>query len=232
MEKGNNNEWMLLESKEADETVAWLYEESRKNLKKLREKIGLNQAEFAKLLGVSRAALSYYENGTRTPDIKFIMKVGVLTDCNFDFLLGDSPTMNNSHKFDIAKALSISEDEAEELRGLCEYGKIFRALLSSKKLRRITAKLRWSSEDIIKGQDYYDRVVWECMKEVEQLFITMLEAAIADTKERLAEAAEEEIEDGIEDEVVRSFDCNDSTQSLNNNPLQSFREKLSQEKED
>lgn len=181
MEENNVCELYRMEAEEVNHTVEWLYEKSRKNLKNLREELGVNQADFAKALGVSRAALSYYENGSRTPDVKFILRVGVLTDCNFDYLLGDSPTMKNQ-KVDIAKELLLSEKEADNLRRLCEFSPAFRALLSSGKLFDISSRLTYSAEDIIAGREDYQRIIWECMKDVEQLFEKMLFASIEETK--------------------------------------------------
>jgi len=38
-------------------------------IKELRAELGLNQGEFADKVGVSRGAMSYYEQEARTPDL-------------------------------------------------------------------------------------------------------------------------------------------------------------------
>ena len=40
------------------------------NVKKLRERQGMPQAELARLIGVSQVAVAKYENGTAIPNIK------------------------------------------------------------------------------------------------------------------------------------------------------------------
>ena len=45
------------------------------NIKALREKHGLSQAEFAKLIGVSDKAVSTWEKGTRIPRMGVIQKM-------------------------------------------------------------------------------------------------------------------------------------------------------------
>jgi DNA-binding XRE family transcriptional regulator len=39
-------------------------------IKEIRERIGLSQEEFGKAIGVGQAAISQYENGERTPNLK------------------------------------------------------------------------------------------------------------------------------------------------------------------
>ncbi len=51
-------------------------EELASRLKKERERLGLSQAEFAKMLGIHRNTLVRYENGIREPDSGFIARAG------------------------------------------------------------------------------------------------------------------------------------------------------------
>lgn len=60
----------------------------QERLKKLREKEKLNQSELAEKLGVSRGAISYYENGDRVPDIEFLYKTAAFFDVSADYLIG------------------------------------------------------------------------------------------------------------------------------------------------
>ena len=50
----------------------------------------LNQKELADALGVSRASVGYYENGTRTPDIEFLALVRDYFQVDYEYLLGES----------------------------------------------------------------------------------------------------------------------------------------------
>lgn len=62
----------------------------RQRLKQLRTLEGLNQEEFADKLGVSRGSISFYENGSRTPDIDFLDRLYRYYEdlLPADFLLG------------------------------------------------------------------------------------------------------------------------------------------------
>lgn len=62
----------------------------RERIKKLREGKKLNQSELAEKLGVSRGAISYYENGDRVPDIEFLYKAAAFFDVSADYLIGRS----------------------------------------------------------------------------------------------------------------------------------------------
>lgn len=67
--------------------------------KYLRELAGLNQAEMAEYLGVSRGAISYYENGERTPDIEFLEKVQNFFDLPYEYVLGRTENAKEEFAF-------------------------------------------------------------------------------------------------------------------------------------
>lgn len=56
-------------------------------LKAIRIELGLSQDALAKKLNVSRVALSYYENGQRTPDIEFLYNLQQVTGYPFEYLM-------------------------------------------------------------------------------------------------------------------------------------------------
>lgn len=57
-------------------------------IKELRESLKLTQSEFADNLGVTQAALSAYEKGTRNPTFETIMLVSKIFDVSIDWLCG------------------------------------------------------------------------------------------------------------------------------------------------
>lgn len=59
-----------------------------RQLKELREMSGLNQAQLAEKLGVSRGSISFYENGDRIPDIEFLYRMSRYFSVSADWLLG------------------------------------------------------------------------------------------------------------------------------------------------
>lgn len=60
------------------------------NLKKLRGK--KTQDDIAKILGISRARYSHYENNIREPDCETLIKLADLYSVTLDYLLGRSHT--------------------------------------------------------------------------------------------------------------------------------------------
>lgn len=86
-------------------------------LKGLRTKIGLSQDAFAKSLGVSRAAIAYYESGERVPDITFLSLLSSLSGCSLDYLLGRSNNMIPVHS-DFAADHEMSDEEYRALESL------------------------------------------------------------------------------------------------------------------
>lgn len=58
------------------------------NIKKIREKLGLNQTDFAKMIGVeTNSAISNWENDKRDPDLNTLKKIAALGEMTLDELL-------------------------------------------------------------------------------------------------------------------------------------------------
>lgn len=64
----------------------------------LRKKAQLTQDELAEILGVSRQALSKWENGSSIPDIDKVILISESFSVTTDYLLKDSPTQQDYHK--------------------------------------------------------------------------------------------------------------------------------------
>ena len=56
-------------------------------LKKIRKQKGLSQLKVAMDLSISREALSYYENGKRSPDIQMLLLLSDYFDVSIDYLI-------------------------------------------------------------------------------------------------------------------------------------------------
>ena len=56
-------------------------------LKKIRIQRNLNQQKVAMDLNISREALSYYENGKRSPDIDMLLTLSKYFDVSIDYLI-------------------------------------------------------------------------------------------------------------------------------------------------
>lgn len=56
-------------------------------LKMIRKQKGYSQLKVAMDLSISREALSYYENGKRSPDIYMLKRLSEYFDVSIDFLI-------------------------------------------------------------------------------------------------------------------------------------------------
>ena len=56
-------------------------------LKEIRKKKNYNQLKVALDLSISREALSYYENGKRSPDIDMLVKLSNYFNVSIDYLI-------------------------------------------------------------------------------------------------------------------------------------------------
>jgi len=75
--------------------VAELREIFSSRIRKLREERGLNQGQFADSIGISRGAMSYYEQEARTPDIGVLRAICEKCGVSADYMLGLIPDQNH-----------------------------------------------------------------------------------------------------------------------------------------
>ena len=77
-------------------TAGWLLYNFNKvvvnmnRIRDLRSARGMQQADLAKELSVSRVSISRYETGERDPDIETILRLCDIFGCTSDYLLGRS----------------------------------------------------------------------------------------------------------------------------------------------
>lgn len=57
------------------------------NIKRLRKGLGLNQAEFADLIGMTPAAVCQYESGSRSPMLSTVLIIMKATGVKFEVLV-------------------------------------------------------------------------------------------------------------------------------------------------
>ncbi len=58
-----------------------------KGLREIRKKKGYSQLKVAFDLNISREALSYYENGKRSPDIEMLCRMSQYFNVSIDYLI-------------------------------------------------------------------------------------------------------------------------------------------------
>ena len=63
-------------------------------LKKIRKKKNLSQLKVAMDLSITREALSYYENGKRSPDVDMLVKLSRYLGVSVDYIIfGENPPL-------------------------------------------------------------------------------------------------------------------------------------------
>lgn len=83
-------------------------------IRKLRDGEDLNQGEFADRVGVSRGAMSYYEQEARTPDIGVLRAICTRYNVSADYLLGIIPDPNHTIS-DVCRETGLSPVAAKKL---------------------------------------------------------------------------------------------------------------------
>lgn len=58
-----------------------------KGLREIRKQKGYSQLKVAMDLSISREALSYYENGKRSPDLAMLVQLSEYFDVSIDYLI-------------------------------------------------------------------------------------------------------------------------------------------------
>jgi transcriptional regulator with XRE-family HTH domain len=82
-------------------------------IRKLRDG-KLNQGEFADSVGISRGAMSYYEQEARTPDIGVLRAICVKYNISADYLLGIIPDPNHAVS-DVCRETGLSPAAVRKL---------------------------------------------------------------------------------------------------------------------
>ena len=129
--------------------------ETGKRMKDVRD--NMKQEECANSLGISRAALSSYENGSRTMDIEILYKFCCLFNVSADYILGnaDDPTTSPDMKAAI-KYTNLSEKALIALRNhLMEADDRIDKDTSERMNKRITEPL----SKLLLSIDFYELVI-------------------------------------------------------------------------
>ena len=92
--------------------------------------MGLNQADFGKLIGVSKVSICGYENGTRTPKLKTLRKLSDALNVDVNYLIGNDVdiVMENEDSYN---KVSVSNEEIEILVELRKYVKLYNELIKN-----------------------------------------------------------------------------------------------------
>lgn len=85
-------------------------------IKSYRLSINLTQAQFGERIGVSGAAVSFYETGTRTPSHRVLMRIANVMGVSIDSLLGKAAFDPVNLPTDSAVTLDITNLTAEQRR--------------------------------------------------------------------------------------------------------------------
>lgn len=102
-------------------------------LKFLREEKGLFQSDIAKILGVSVAAVGFYENEKRDMSPNTIIKLAEYFDVSTDYLLGRTDIRNVEKDFRFAYHKETEGLTEEEIKEALEFYKKIRYGKENKK---------------------------------------------------------------------------------------------------
>ncbi len=96
-------------------------------LKTLRTERQLSQLELATRLGISKSAVSMYEQGRREPDFDILNKIADIFQVDVDYLLGRTVSSLESEPVTIAAYLDTSDLTQAELDDVAEYIRFIRS---------------------------------------------------------------------------------------------------------
>lgn len=103
------------------------------NLKDYRLKLGYNQEELAKYIGVERSSISHFENATREISLIHLNKLADLFGIEVDALLTHNSIEQNAN---LAFAFRSQGMEEEDLSSIAEFQKIVKNYIQIVKLAK------------------------------------------------------------------------------------------------
>lgn len=102
-----------------------------KRLKELRISNGLTQRELGERVNVTKVSICCYENGTRTPTLDTLTKLGTVLDVDVDYLLGyDSPVKEKGKS---KKVINMAKEEIEFITEIRKLENIHQAIIENPK---------------------------------------------------------------------------------------------------
>jgi transcriptional regulator with XRE-family HTH domain len=107
------------------------------NIRLFRERLGFSQQQVAVFLGLSRALVSYYENGEREPSLEVLEKLADLFQIElYDLVTEDAAEQATNMAF----AFRAEDFENQDITAITDFGKIVKSYLKMKKLMIDVAK--------------------------------------------------------------------------------------------
>ena len=86
-------------------------------LRDLRNISGISQKVLCNDLGISKAALSYYENGQRVPDIDILLNIAKRFNVSADYLLGRTSVKTTDIDLKaVCEYIGLSENAVTKIR--------------------------------------------------------------------------------------------------------------------
>lgn len=175
-------------------------------LKKTRISAKLTQQQFADEMGISVAALSYYETGKRVPDIIFLKKVSEYFLIPVDYFLGGTNSTKKENEI-ISNHLRLSDKAIDNIQAFIERtyeeeydfyenSDILNKLLENDKFYSVLNLLVWSGYEctnFMPDEDYLNYIATKKMMSVildtintsSDIRVRIVEAIIPEQKERL-----------------------------------------------
>ena len=114
-----------------------------KRLKELRINSGLTQRELGERVNVTKVSICFYENGTRTPTLDTLTKLGKVLDVDVDYLLGyDNPVKTKGKN---KKIVNMAKEEIEFIKELRKLEDVHQLIIDNPKraIELISKGLEW-----------------------------------------------------------------------------------------
>lgn len=110
-----------------------------KNLKALRDSVGLTQKEFGKSVGIAKTTYNNYETGIREPKSDFWIAVAKKYGVTIDYLMGysDDPFIKNEQPTEDSELSKLEDELVIEFRNLPDSHKGLAAALCLAVIREL-----------------------------------------------------------------------------------------------
>lgn len=186
MDKGNN---MFLG---LEEDLIYIFSD---RLKKIRISAKLTQQQFANEIGISVAALSYYETGKRVPDIIFLRKISEYFCIPVNYFLGFTNSIKEENE-NISNRLRLSDEAIEKIQTFIdnndednyyEYSDVLNRLLENDDFYSVLNFLTWGGYECCTYMPDEEYIFFIAMKKMMNVIKDTINTS-SNLKERIVEA--------------------------------------------
>jgi len=153
-------------------------------LKKIRERLGITQLSFAKMVNSTAATISAYENATKNPSLENVINIAKKCEVSIDWLCGlsDNEHIDNESVWSYADIIKFCYSNAEHIKNPAKaIGEITLSFMQTmEKFSKESEHMEQLKRDGLIDQELYDLWVEKTLEKYQTPIVLKSESKTVD----------------------------------------------------